>query len=83
LDRVAFNVGRGQGTSVNRLADILEEASGNRPGRVYEEARPGELRHSMLDARRMRARGWACQWSLEEGLRETFEHIARERETAS
>ncbi len=83
LDRVAFNVGRGQGTSVNRLADILEEASGNRPGRVYEEARPGELRHSMLDARRMRARGWACKWSLEEGLRETFEHIARERETAS
>jgi len=83
LDRVAFNVGRGQGTSVNRLADILEEAAGTLPGRVYEDARPGELRHSMLDARRMRARGWACKWSLEEGLRETFEHIARERETAS
>jgi UDP-glucose 4-epimerase len=83
LDRVAFNVGTGRGTSVNRLAEILEEVSGNRPGRVYEDARPGELRHSMLDAGRLTARGWACRWTLEEGLRETYEHIARESETAS
>jgi UDP-glucose 4-epimerase len=82
LDAVAFNVGTGKGTSVNRLADILEAVSGNRPGREYEAARPGELRHSTLDTGRIQARGWACQWSLEEGLRETYEHIARERETA-
>lgn len=83
LDRVAFNVGTGCGTSVNRLAEILEDVSGNRPGRAYEDARPGELRHSMLDAHRLTARGWACRWTLEEGLRETYEHIARESETAS
>ena len=82
LDSVAFNVGTGRGTSVNRLADILEEVSGDRPGRHHEEARPGELRHSTLDARRLGAVGWACRWTLDEGLRETFEHIARERETA-
>jgi hypothetical protein len=28
------------------------------------------------------ARGWACGHTLEDGLRETFEHIAKERETA-
>jgi len=82
LDAVAFNVGTGQGTSVNRLADILEEVSGNHPDRKYEEARPGELRHSTLDARRLQARGWSCKWALEEGLRETYEHIAKKRETA-
>ena len=82
LDAVAFNVGTGQGTSVNRLADILEEVSGNHPDRKYEEARPGELRHSTLDARRLQARGWSCKWTLEEGLRETYEHIAKKRETA-
>jgi len=81
LDAVAFNVGAGEGTSVNRLADILEDVSGSRPGRKHEEARPGELRHSTLDARRLRARGWACRWTLEEGLRETYEFIAKERET--
>lgn len=81
LDGVAFNVGTGEGTSVNRLADILEEVSGSRPGRSHEAARPGELRHSTLDARRLGARGWTCRWTLEEGLRETYEFIAKERET--
>jgi len=81
LDAVAFNVGTGAGTSVNLLADILEEVSGSRPGREHEEARPGELRHSTLDARRLQTRGWTCRWTLKEGLRETYEHIAKERET--
>ncbi|MGW8268245.1 MAG: NAD-dependent epimerase/dehydratase family protein [Longimicrobiales bacterium] len=81
LDAVAFNVGTGEGVSVNRLADILEDVSGSRPGRKHEEARAGELRHSTLDTGRLEARGWACRWSLEEGLRETFDFIARERET--
>jgi nucleoside-diphosphate-sugar epimerase len=78
---VAFNVGTGEGTSVNRLADILEEVAGSRPGRNHEAARPGELRHSTLDARRLGSRGWTCRWTLEEGLRETYEFIAKERET--
>ena len=67
---------------MNRLADILEKASGVLPGRDYAEERPGELRHSTLDTRRLRARGWSCKWTLEEGLRETFQHIAKKREMA-
>jgi UDP-glucose 4-epimerase len=82
LDGVAFNVGTGGGTSVSRLADILEEASGSTPGREYAAERPGELRHSTVDTRRIQARGWSCKYTLEEGLGETFKHIAKERETA-
>jgi len=82
IDTVAFNVGRGEGISVNQLADILEGIAGVRPGRENQGARPGELRHSALDTRRLGARGWACRWTLEEGLRETFQHIAEERVTA-
>jgi UDP-glucose 4-epimerase len=81
-DAVAFNVGTGRETSVNRLAEILEEAAGLAPGRTHAEARPGELRHSSLDATRLRARGWAPRWTLEQGLRETFEHIAKDGDTA-
>lgn len=82
LDEVAFNVGMGEGTSVIRLAEILEEASGKRPGREHAPERPGELRHSTVDPRRLRARGWSCRWTLEEGLQETFHYIARERENS-
>ncbi len=81
LDEVAFNVGTGSGTTVNRLAQVLEVAAGAPTGREHAAERPGELRHSTLDTRRIRGRGWACSWTLEEGLTETFRHIARQRTT--
>lgn len=77
LDELAFNVGTGEGVSVNLLADTLESVAGASPGRFHEPPRAGELRHSRLDARRLRSLGWSCEWSLEEGLRDTFRHIAK------
>ena len=82
-DTVAFNVGTGVETSVNRLADVLEGVAGRRPGRDYRSARPGELRRSCLDAEKIRGRGWSTQWTLEEGLRETYEYIADRRAVAT
>lgn len=79
LDAVAFNVGTGIRTSVNRLADLLEEVSGIRTDREFRSARPGELQHSALDASRLMARGWAPCWDLRDGLRETFNSIAKVR----
>jgi UDP-glucose 4-epimerase len=82
LDDVAFNVGTGNGVSVNELADALEGVSGVRPGRHHAPPRPGELLHSRLDTARLRGTGWECKWTLEDGLRETFEHIKEGRGTA-
>lgn len=79
LDGVAFNVGTGVGTSVNRLADVLEGVAGGSPGREHLEERRGELRHSTLDAGHIRAHGWTPRHSLEEGLRRTYQHIASTR----
>jgi UDP-glucose 4-epimerase len=76
LDAMAFNVGTGVGTSVNRLADLLESVADIRTGRESREPRAGELRHSALDASRLIARGWAPRWDLREGLRATFQSIA-------
>ena len=79
LDAFAFNVATGVGTSVIGLADALEQVAGRRPGRVFRPARPGELQHSTLDTARIRARGWRPAFTLEEGLRQTYEHIAAQR----
>ncbi len=81
LDSVAFNVGTGVATSVNRLADALETVSGRQTGREYRAGRPGELRESTLDAARFRSRGWAPHWDLRDGLRQTFEYIEAENLT--
>ena len=79
LDARAFNVGTGVGKSVLRLAEVLEGISGNARQRNHEAARPGELRHSTLDSTLIRSRGWEPAFTLEQGLRETFEHIANQR----
>jgi UDP-glucose 4-epimerase len=80
LDAPAFNVGTGVETSVNRLADALEGVAGLHPGRDYRTARPGELRNSCLETAKLREHGWSNQWTLEEGLRETYEFIAARQE---
>ncbi len=79
IDAVAFNVGTGAGTSVNRLADLLESIADDRPGRVYREMRAGELRHSTLDVSRFAERGWAARHTLKDGLQETFHFIANQK----
>ena len=79
LDARAFNVGTGVGTSVNHLADVLEGIAGTRLPRDHQPERPGELRHSTLDSGLIRSRGWSPGHTLEQGLLETYEHIAKQR----
>ncbi len=79
LDAVAYNVGTGLETSVNRLASLLEGVAGKNPGRERRDARPGELRNSALDATRLRGRGWTPGRTLESGLDVTYEYIAEHR----
>lgn len=83
IDARAYNVGTGTETSVNGLADILEEAAGIRTGRVFEAARPGELGRNALATARIRNRGWVPALSLREGLAATFEHIASRTEAVT
>ena len=79
LDARAFNVGTGAGTSVLRLADVLQEVAGSTQARTHESERPGELRNSTLNSGLIQSHGWAPSFTLEQGLRETFEYIANQR----
>jgi len=79
LEARAFNVGTGVPTSVNALADALESVAGSAPGRSRQPERPGELRHSTLDSTLLRSKGWSPSFTLEQGLRETYEFIAGRR----
>jgi UDP-glucose 4-epimerase len=75
LDDRGFNVGTGIETSVNDLAGTLTAIAGSDAPVEHAPARRGELRHSSLDAARLRGLGWAPREGLEEGLRTTYEWI--------
>lgn len=79
IDDRAFNVGTGKETSVNELARTLMEGVGREVEVRYAPPRAGELRHSCLDASRLRALGWAPATDLRAGLAATYEYIAAER----
>lgn len=75
LDQRAFNVGTGEETSVLDLVRSLKEVSGRNGEIVHAEERRGELRHSCLDASRLRALGWSPTYTLAAGLRMTYRYI--------
>lgn len=65
----AFNVGRGEPVTVIDLIEKLAAAYGLDP--AYEiggEFRPGDVRHHVHDAGRIRALGWRPASTLEDGL---------------
>jgi len=76
IDARSYNVATGRETSVNRLAAVLEDVSGIRTDRIFRDARPGELRRSVLATERLRDRGWVPALGMREGLSATFEAIA-------
>jgi UDP-glucose 4-epimerase len=76
LDSRAFNVGTGIETSVIDLANAVMQVSGHELPVRHEPERRGELRHSSLDARKLKQLGWSPRTSLHDGLRATYEWIA-------
>ena len=79
MDERAFNVGTGVETSVNELAAEMMRAEGTTVETEHAAERPGELRHSALDASRLRGLGWRPQTDLADGLDATIRHIAAVR----
>lgn len=69
-----FNIARGHTITVNELYDRLQGLTGTTIDAVYEEARPGDVKHSFADIEQARrALGFSPDVGLEEGLELTVE----------
>ncbi|MCL7927106.1 MAG: NAD-dependent epimerase/dehydratase family protein [marine benthic group bacterium] len=78
VDDVAFNVATGEETSVVKLAETLLKAAGRDVELQHAPPRKGEVLRSCLRTEKLRALGWAPEVSLEQGLGNTYQHIAQE-----
>jgi UDP-glucose 4-epimerase len=75
-----FLIGTGERTTVNQLFRALAAATGYPHQPVFGPAKPGEVRHSALDARHAgRVLGWKPWTTLEEGLAATLRWAASPR----
>ena len=68
-----FNVATGQRISVNDLADMIMEITGNHVDCVHNEPRAGDVRDSLGDISRASGFGYAPRYGMENGLAETIE----------
>jgi len=75
-DGGAYNIGSGQGTTINHLFAVMKALTGYGRDARYDPPRPGDVYRSFLDASKARRElGWEPQVSLEEGLQRTIAHF--------
>ncbi|MBA3343516.1 MAG: GDP-mannose 4,6-dehydratase [Gemmatimonadaceae bacterium] len=83
VDARAFNVGTGLGTSVVKLAELLQQAFGTNAEIVFSPKRPGEQQESFLDVgKAQRVLGWKPEVSLQDGLERTLAWSAAQKDGA-
>ncbi len=71
-----FNVGRGESESLMKLIERLNNVLGTEHKPVYDDPRPGDIRHSEADMAKMIDRfGFRSRIGFDEGLSKTANHF--------
>jgi len=75
----AFNVGRGESTSILELAAVVAGVAGSALAPRFSPSRPGDIRHSLADVGKLEAAtGFLAGVAMREGLEKTVEWMRRE-----
>lgn len=74
-DNGTYNVGSGEGCSINQLIRLVGQVCGKEPQVSLRPAREGDVHKVVLDVARLRKAGWAPRVGLEEGLRRTWDWL--------
>lgn len=69
----AFNIGLGKGTTINQLAEIINDACGKDIKPVYEKERSGDIKHSVADISKAKSFGYDPKCDFKDDLRETID----------
>ena len=70
-----INISCNQQTSVNQLVDLMNDIVDTDLEANYEAERAGDIRHSyLINDKAKEVLDWEPQYSLEEGLKETFDY---------
>jgi UDP-glucose 4-epimerase len=71
-----MNIGTGENIDLTQLTDtILSLMDRNDLRPVYQNERPGDIKHSLADIRRSRANGFSPRYTLNEGLKQLLSKV--------
>ena len=70
-----FNVGSGQGKTINQLASMMLEITGKDLKPIYQEPRVGDPRQTLADISKAKSFGYEPKYDLDAGLKQTIEEF--------
>jgi UDP-glucose 4-epimerase len=71
-----FNVATGRAVTINRIARMVIEETGSSSKIIYEDERPGDIRHSLASIEETKNRlKFNPDYDLEQGMRETVRYF--------
>jgi len=73
-----YNIGRGERITVNELAERIITVAGKAMEPIHREARAGDVKHSLADISAAESFGYQPGYSIEAGLKETFDWFLNE-----
>lgn len=74
-DNEIFNVCTNSAVSVNKLLSVMNMVRGTCFKAIHKPSREGDIKNSFMTYKKIKeALGWTPNYSLEEGLKETFEY---------
>ena len=71
-----FNIGHGKKTTINGLVSIINEVMETEVEPIYEDARVGDIKHSLADVSRAKSFGFEPEDNFKEELKETVRWFA-------
>ena len=69
----AFNIATGKSTTVNQLVDIINQVLGKDTEPIYEEPRPGDVKHSLAEVSKSKSLGFTPSADFIKELGETVQ----------
>ena len=67
-----YNVGYGERTTINRIAQKIIDVVGSKSGIVYKPERPGDVKHSVSSIDKLLKTGYDLKNNFEKGMTETI-----------
>ncbi len=75
-----INIACGERTSLNQLLNILKNILGSKISPIHEEARKGDVKHSLADIQKAEERlGYGPQVDIQKGLIKTIEYFQKNK----
>lgn len=81
LPHPLYNVGFGSDLRISELARLIQKITGHKGEIIYDSTKPDGTPRKWMDSSRLQGLGWKPLFTLEEGIRETYDWFLKNQDS--